>query len=824
VDSDFDPTSYIGGILGSPVQITSGLRSPQKNAQVGGVPNSAHLSGQAYDFVPKGMDTKTAAAKLAHSGIPFDQIEDGGDHVHISFAPANRRQVIAAKMATPDDVLDTIQGPQASPQTAATPDDVLDTIQGPKAASAAPAGAGGVSAAAKPNAVTGKPFGLGDEVMAHVPFAKDVVAGGLSLLDAAADKIQGKNGKTISQGYQDYMADLNAQQKAYEAQNPISSGIGTGLGILASGSPVKAAGQGALTLGQMIKQGAKSGATIGGLFGLGTPTENGPQTVQGRAAGGTLGAATGLGLGAALPMAAAPIAAAGRYIGGKVNSLFPSADELAYNKAKAIIDEFSGGPVTPNVTELVPGSKPTLPEATGNAGTAALYRALRDLNPNSPLVAREQANAAARNELIENTIGAHPDIEALREARDTTTDPMREAAFANATDTNVKNVRAAINRVLASPAGQRDIVASSLMRIRDKLELDYPLTERVADAVSPIKGAISAGNLSDKKLADFTEARRLLNSANRGFTSEDDLVSGLQQLAKKQKIVGPIDNALKIIKSGGMKLESDPAQLYGIRKSIGDMLSPMSQGTGSDARLASSELKEITSSLDDAIEKGAPGYKDYMSKFAEMSRPANALEFLQGLNLTDAKGNVHLQKVTNALTKLERDSNKPGIRTAKAVTDSQRQTLENIRDDLLRNQNIGLGKSLGSPTVQNAMAQKRLGLSKYIPDTLGATIGGAAGHFSGLPYGEEVGAIFGQHIGGAVRDARAARDALAASRVQSTLEDMLLNPGNYSNRPLALSSQTSPSLNQLLSGNRAQLGQAALNRLIVAHYANPNRR
>ena len=128
-DWQADPAGYLGNLLGTQVQITSGLRSPDKNAAVGGVPNSAHLTGQAFDFVPKGMDTRTAAAKLAQSGIPFDQIEDGGDHVHISFAPKGRRQVIAAKMAnvSDDDLLNTIGSSQTA-QSNVSDDELLNTI------------------------------------------------------------------------------------------------------------------------------------------------------------------------------------------------------------------------------------------------------------------------------------------------------------------------------------------------------------------------------------------------------------------------------------------------------------------------------------------------------------------------------------------------------------------------------------------------------------------------------------------------------------------------------------------------------------------------
>jgi hypothetical protein len=470
----------------------------------------------------------------------------------------------------------------------------------------------------------------------------------------------------------------------------------------------------------------------------------------------------------------------------------------------------------PNLKQIVPGSVPTMAESSANPGVAALQRSMRDLNNNSPLVAREAQNTAARNAAMENTVGTNADIEAAKEARDETAGPMREAAFENSTDTDVRNVKTAINKVLASPSGQRDVVASSLTKIRDKLELDYPLSERVGDSVGPLKDAISSGKLGDEKLADFTEARRLLNSANRGFTSEEDLVKGLQDLAKKQKIVGPIDNALRIVKSGGIKLQNDPAQLYGIRQSVTDMLSPMAHGTGSDARLASSELIGITKSLDNAIEKGAPGYKAYMAKFAEMSKPADAMEFLQKLKLTDGKGNVTLGKTTTALANLERDSNKSGIQNAKAVTNAQKQTLQNVHDDLLRSQNITLGKSLGSNTVQNALAQKRLGLAQRIlPEGLGTTLGAGAGGLLFGHTGAEFGGLIGDRVGAHIGAMANSRNAQVQNLLQSHIEDMLLNPGKYS---APAQKSVMPTITDMLNGSRARASMGLTNRLAVMHH------
>lgn len=97
-----DITGFLAGHLGAPVTLNSAYRDPVTNAKVGGVSDSAHLrtladgSPMAYDFTPQGMSTKDAATKLAMNlGSGFDQIIDEGDHVHISFDPKGRGQVLS---------------------------------------------------------------------------------------------------------------------------------------------------------------------------------------------------------------------------------------------------------------------------------------------------------------------------------------------------------------------------------------------------------------------------------------------------------------------------------------------------------------------------------------------------------------------------------------------------------------------------------------------------------------------------------------------------------------------------------------------------------
>lgn len=327
--------------------------------------------------------------------------------------------------------------------------------------------------------------------------------------------------------------------------------------------------------------------------------------------------------------------------------------------------------------DLIPGFQPTLAQKYNDPGLATLERGVQSVNP-GPFSLRSENNKAVIGDFVRRLSGTTDDIDAGEAARAADTTALRNAAFANKSDIDLKPVDEAINATLAGPDGKRDAIKNTLLNVQKSLHVG-----------------------------------------------------------------GDLD----------APLETDPEMAYGVRKHINDLLTPVAQRDKPELQAAASQLTGLKGELDAAIEPGAPGFGQYISKYEEMSRPIDQMKFLQSANLTDANDNVSLQKVDTLIKSITRQQNAPGVQKASSITDDQLAALNTLRNTLRAQGASAAGKALGSNTFQNLATNSRVGTATGNPlVSLGLAAGG--GILGGVP-GAVAGAALNMgahHITGSAED------------------------------------------------------------------------
>lgn len=87
----------VRAVLGAPIIISSGYRSPALNKAIGGSATSQHTKGEAADFSCPGFGSPLEVCRaIVKAGIAFDQLIHEGTWVHISFADKPRGSVLTA--------------------------------------------------------------------------------------------------------------------------------------------------------------------------------------------------------------------------------------------------------------------------------------------------------------------------------------------------------------------------------------------------------------------------------------------------------------------------------------------------------------------------------------------------------------------------------------------------------------------------------------------------------------------------------------------------------------------------------------------------------
>jgi hypothetical protein len=153
-----------------------------------------------------------------------------------------------------------------------------------------------------------------------------------------------------------------------------------------------------------------------------------------------------------------------------------------------------------------------------------------------------------------------------------------------------------------------------------------------------------------------------------------------------------------------------PTRLYEARKDLRDAAQGLLDKEGSAYSLAKKQLEEVIRAVDDAIESGAPGYKDYLQKYATSSRGIERLEAAQEFRGKVLSTTPDPSRVGDFL--ISQPAFTRAIRAAEKDTDlskTQLAVLKRVAEDLDSGVLNRAGKVPGSDTFKNLSTANIIG-------------------------------------------------------------------------------------------------------------------
>lgn len=203
-----------------------------------------------------------------------------------------------------------------------------------------------------------------------------------------------------------------------------------------------------------------------------------------------------------------------------------------------------------------------------------------------------------------------------------------------------------------APIGGYTPTAAQASRDVGLIAAETPI--RALDVTGKFGAQASQANQARMAILDrLAKDKEALNSA---VTKRDDVTAPLREVAFAKSTVSPetfqtavnltvnqtiddilgssagarstVENTMNWAKEQ-IKRGTTPERLYEVRKDLRDASQGRLDKDGAAYSLAKGQLEQVIRSIDDAIDSAAPGYKDYLKKYAQSSKGIEKLEAAQ---------------------------------------------------------------------------------------------------------------------------------------------------------------------------------------------------
>lgn len=413
--------------------------------------------------------------------------------------------------------------------------------------------------------------------------------------------------------------------------------------------------------------------------------------------------------------------------GGVIHGALSGAAALAQNASKespllAQLRTALNGEQVAQQPSPVEGVQPTLAEMTQNKNLGVLQRNLAEVNPQA-FNAREDANQAARLGSFNDAVKTPYEAEMAANAGDQKAawqygnsgveglSPDAELATVLQRPSMAPVLRRA--ELLADESGN----GNPFQAQRDTLQAQHnQIFSDLAGTPEGVEAAKDARNLDVFDRYQEAGAQEL---------PLDDTLQTLLQRPSMQRVVARAQRLSDEEGAGPLFIhdeEGNPTTLSGgaahyIKQGLDDEIQ-----LSRDNNLGASEKRAIQGTQNQFLgwlDNRSPEYASARASYADQTQPIEAQEFLQGLNVTDANGNVTLPKVDTAIKKMEQLRAQPGLNAAKNLTDDQMSQMYALRD--------GLRGAAAGPDVSQFTPQQIHYVQRALDDELAkGTTGSAA--------------------------------------------------------------------------------------------------
>lgn len=216
--------------------------------------------------------------------------------------------------------------------------------------------------------------------------------------------------------------------------------------------------------------------------------------------------------------------------------------------------------------------------------------------------------------------------------------------------------------------------------------------------------------LKTKRAADTAPLREAAFNGAKPVDTKPALDAVEKILASPAGGSREVDKAMSIAKEAITRGGTDPARLYEARKDIANAIGGMYDSADFRISQAAKQLGAVRDAIDAQLEASAPGYKDYMTKYREMSKPIEQQQALQGFReRAQTAGENTLGEKSLSQPKVNNLLNAEGKAVlGKMLTKEQMTRLENLQADLDRQSQMNSVRPRGSDTKANFAQEDKL--------------------------------------------------------------------------------------------------------------------